>query len=380
MTDKRVCRICLKEDNIYNSLKNIYGKMAKCSYCNNLKKTIPVTTVAEEIEKGISFEYKEAGMEYFSPETDTYTIPVKKTEDILYFEYDNNNAKFCNDICECIDPQDDRHWYNWDERYLEDLHINDEWKTFCDIVKYETRYVFFIQPNEGRYNKISKIFDFIAKAIDKLNLRKEVSSDHEFFRGRMHTIDENLANESALAAPSREYAQMNRMSAEGISLFYGANDVKTVIAEIYDPNYNFVTVTGFTNKDPLFLLDLRSNQIKPPSLFDKKNRSNRSYIRFLKNFVTEITKSIDKSSEIDYIPTQILTEYFRYIDQHGCYLDGIAYSSSKNPKGICYALFFNHNECIKTKKQKLFINKDSLQTYQVSKGKSGKIIRKAIKV
>ena len=54
----------------------------------------------------------------------------------------------------------------------------------------------------------------------------------------------------------------------------------------------------------------------------------------------------DDNLKLQYIPTQILTEYFRYFvtESNHKKLDGICYQSAVHPSGKNYALFFDQND------------------------------------
>ena len=69
-------------------------------------------------------------------------------------------------------------------------------------------------------------------------------------------------------------------------------------------------------------------------------------ILFLKSFVEDAIKPInEKDSIIEYIPTQVVTEYIRYNKELN--VQGLIYPSSKNRNKNNIVLFFNNDECIK---------------------------------
>ena len=62
--------------------------------------------------------------------------------------------------------------------------------------------------------------------------------------------------------------------------------------------------------------------------------------KFLKQFHSEITKPITQNAGIEYVPTQIFTEYIRFMnDKH---IDGIIYKSSLTGKKNI-VLFYDNN-------------------------------------
>jgi len=67
---------------------------------------------------------------------------------------------------------------------------------------------------------------------------------------------------------------------------------------------------------------------------------------FLKDFVTDILKPIDENDVIiDYIRTQIVTEYITF--NPNLKVDGLIYPSSKDNEKENSVLFMDHEESIK---------------------------------
>lgn len=366
--EKRACKACIKDRYIYDTLRQ-YGIMSKCSYCQQRRKTISVYEIVEEIKDGIDTEFKQCGLEFYNPVNDQYTVATVELEDILYGEFLCRTELF-EDIRSCIGPN---RWYGRDDQYFGDqenisMIYSKEWEIFCQIVKFEARYVFFNCWDEGKEDERAKeLFEFIRSAVEKLGLVNEILPEVRFYRGRTQPSKEEIfLNDSDLGAPPAYKAKANRMSAEGISMFYGANNVKTTLAEIYTGIEKYATIAQFKNKDKLYLLDLsKVIHLKFPSLFDRKNRYKRRFIGFFKKFVNEIISPIDNVPAIEYVPTQILTEYFRHVYQYGCMVDGIIYPSSKNPRGKCYALFFNSEQCVTGKNQRLVMEPKTVRTYRI---------------
>jgi hypothetical protein len=142
----------------------------------------------------------------------------------------------------------------------------------------------------------------------------------------------------------------NRMSPAGVPMFYGAFDEDTVLKEICEKRANsqIVTIGTFKTLCDFEILDLTSIP-NMPSIFDKKKRETRSKILFLQSFVREIQKSIKKDGRehIEYVPTQILTEYYRRIfnTKSREKLMGIFYPSTQNKGRTCCVLFVQNENC-----------------------------------
>ena len=87
-----------------------------------------------------------------------------------------------------------------------------------------------------------------------------------------------------------------------------------------------------------------------PSIFDIPQHSLREEILFLYEFVEDLLKPVAKDGKehIDYVPTQVVSEYFRYVFEPK--LQGIMYPSVKHSGGVNIAFFESDNDEI----QKIF--------------------------
>ena len=142
------------------------------------------------------------------------------------------------------------------------------------------------------------------------------------------------------------------MSPNGIAMFYGATDEETAVTEIAGhqwPQTDDLTVALFETCVPLQVVDL----VTPPSipsLFDKDRLEVRSTLIFLHRFADEVSKpiDIDEREHLEYVPTQIVTEYFRHAfeAEYGTHIDGVRYRSATRDGGECLVLFVENEECV----------------------------------
>jgi hypothetical protein len=175
------------------------------------------------------------------------------------------------------------------------------------------------------------------------------------YRCRQHPIIEHLKTGEALTSPPTEVAnQPNRMSPAGISMFYGAFTQGTSLAETLDYSRKgdtHYTLGAFQTRQTLTVIDLSA--IPPiPSVFDQAKWDELFPIRFLGDFVDDLVKPISRDSKvhIEYVPTQIVTEFFRYAlkgsKKKKIKVDGIIYPSSRVPGENACVLFFDHEESL----------------------------------
>lgn len=223
------------------------------------------------------------------------------------------------------------------------------WHSFCELVKHRVRYVFYKSKNVVEEYDLSNpvnILEIVGEYIMGLNLIRCLPPNTTLYRGRLHTEENQYSQASDFAPPPVTKAKANRMSAEGISMFYAAFDEDTVIKEIYNSD-EYATIAKFKTSRPLTVIDLtKLNKISLPSIFDEERRQQRSAVIFLKEFAEEISRKVEAYPSIEYVPTQIVTEYFRYVfnsDRYGD-IDGIVYNSAQNAKGRCVVLFMNNSD------------------------------------
>jgi len=136
-------------------------------------------------------------------------------------------------------------------------------------------------------------------------------------------------------------------------MFYGANEAATAFEETID----LKTMSGRTARAakfsavvPLALLDLTEIP-RPESYFSSSwDRERRGARAFLQAFADTVSEPIsrDRKYHLEYVPTQVFTEFIRYELKTGCVkqFHGIKYKSSRKNGGICYAIFADQNACL----------------------------------
>ena len=166
-------------------------------------------------------------------------------------------------------------------------------------------------------------------------------------RARAHDANEILNTAKELGSPPPACAEYNRMSGVGISMFYGAESEDTALAEIRSNSNQAVTVGSWTPTREIVYLDLLA--ARPiPSIFDMNERINRTWLRFLAGFADDLARPINvKDRGLEYIPTQIVTEYIRdhLKTEDGRYIDAIRYGSATEEGGVCWVVFAGPDDC-----------------------------------
>ena len=173
------------------------------------------------------------------------------------------------------------------------------WDAFKELVKHQTRFLFIRWPK--RYprdpDQMSPL-EFFDTLVNLLAGLPEVTADVDIplYRGRMYLEEPDLKKCDAqeLGPAPIEKAGANRMSPVGISMFYGATDIDTAVAEIgAHSSHSWAVVGEFKPTRALRVVDL-SNLPRLPSIFDFNETVRESYdgIAFLHHFVKDLTLPI----------------------------------------------------------------------------------------
>lgn len=227
------------------------------------------------------------------------------------------------------------------------------WARFAEVTKTRKR---FLLPRgqsvEGSHDELlgpMEVLDAVAGAIGQAEWRMVgCTADAAIVRARCHPIEEHHQTAGSLGSPPSTAAGHNRMSGAGIAMFYGADTEATATAEIRRGDDQAVTVATWRPARELVYLDLLA--ARPiPSLFDMTARADRTWLRFLAAFADDLARPIEPDdAPIEYIPTQIVTEFVRdhLSTSDGRSFDAIRYRSAVDePGGVCWVVFAEQGDC-----------------------------------
>lgn len=146
---------------------------------------------------------------------------------------------------------------------------------------------------------------------------------------------------SQLGSAPSQFAKSNRMSAEGVSMFYGAEELKTALEEVKYGAAMAAAAGQFRLSEPLLVVDLNEVNYEP-SIFDASERGDYYAATFLAGFAFDISRPASDPSR-DYKPTQAVTAGIKEIPWEK--IDGIRFRSAVDPGGINYVLFCSNDDC-----------------------------------
>jgi hypothetical protein len=223
------------------------------------------------------------------------------------------------------------------------------WDDFCNLIKYETRF-FFTKKKEAKadsdwHPRIPSALEILQEieeyCVDK-GLYRVVPAGSHFYRARPQREGEPFTLAIELGPPPRSVAvKSNRMTPPGIVAFYVCNDPMTAVLETADNGGRFALGLFESIRD-LCVLDL-SKMSHGPGMFSCAYPYDKQIARFFRGLVADLSKPIERDDRIhvDYIPTQVVTEYFRtQALSGGAELNGICYPSPREPeRGLSYCFF-----------------------------------------
>ncbi len=357
--NKYVCGNCFNDYAIKEFIRE-NAIESKCDYCQKASMNGNIAASMKDVVglifDSISYEFenpKDAMPEYVGKLPNRY-----ETEDLFDDWGLNINLKFQSSELksEIINSIENNNWIEKDYFMgTEDEYLNYAWSNFKEKVKYHNRYTFLRPEQRERIPfpqdiQPSEMLDKLSEIIKKLELEQPLIKGEFIFRARIHNDESSYNTAKDLGPPPVEKALSGRMNSVGIPVFYGALNSQTAINETYQPvnNNKKATVGKFVLVKPINVLDLTDLK-DMPSIFDKNKRDNRSAIKFFKSFVDDISQPITKDGQehIDYVPSQIVSEYLRYnyTCKRGNQIEGILYPSSKDNKQKSCVLFINNEHC-----------------------------------
>lgn len=233
-------------------------------------------------------------------------------------------------------------WCDFDWLSLEyDASLQFSWEQFCASTKGSRRFFFQNIGDEGSGHPDDRsniqFLNEVAAAIEHHKLIKQFDIGYTLFRARENT-NGPFTTAAELGPPPIEFSrQSNRMNPPGISMFYGAETFELATAEARSEN---ATVGRFETVRRIQIVDL-ADLPKVPGFFSEATRKERLSLAFLQTFSQKVAEPVarDDRVHIDYVPTQIVTEFLRDFQFGSGTIDGIRYVTSLGLEGANTVLF-----------------------------------------
>jgi hypothetical protein len=214
------------------------------------------------------------------------------------------------------------------EELINPLQIS--WDKFAEEIKSRNR--FHIQ-NTLDLDKLKILLNRYSKPIHKGRI---------FYRGRISSsVGFEIVN---MGNPPSEKSKSGRANPTGISYLYIADQLETTLYETRASLLDYVTIGKFRLKENIKVVNLRGNIYDPILLAENEELEDfMIHLPFISKLEQELSKPNRRNDiELDYLPTQYLSEFIKSIGY-----DGVEYQSSLYSEGYNLAIFnVEKFECI----------------------------------
>jgi hypothetical protein len=352
--DTWICAGCIGEPFLQTRIKED-GIRHTCHYCCSTQACFNLGTISDLTERAIAEHYVRTSDE---PSEAQYAMLRDKEGDYFWDREGSNIVYVLEELLETSpavagDIQrllKEKHFdleaakmgeecefasdsYYEERGKVETGYLDIMWSTFVSSLKTESRYINHTvrETLNGIFHDVEGLQSLGKKAVitaagpgTKLPFlyRARWCRDHDDLEKILVTPDKELG------PPPYRFSGSNRMSAKGISVFYGASSVETAISEIRPPVGCNVVTAEFNITRPLRLLNLPALKsiLERGSKFDPDYIRRREQATFLRTLTSRIVKPVLPGEEdFSYIPTQVIAEYLA--DPVLFDLDGILYPS-----------------------------------------------------
>ena len=227
------------------------------------------------------------------------------------------------------------------------------WEFLVHVTKHRSRF-FFHSLADHKDDSPMKVLETIRKISKPLGMLKDLHVGDVFYRARHYDGTWPINATSELLAPPAKLARAGRMNPAGISYLYLAEKPQTALVEVRPKPGCETVVAEFEITRALTLLDLTDLSCpttEKNGITEKHLRARNDVMPFLQEFVKAISSPVEQDGRehIDYVPSQIVCEYFS--QAHSIYgendpkgnppprIHGIRFSSSLHSGGINVVLF-----------------------------------------
>lgn len=346
-----VCSQCLDEPILKQAVHHAAdASLGPCTFCGRSRDAASLDVVLELVADGLRTEYTDPiNVAYYDSSDGGYQAARQDTEELLY----ENGVSSDHAVIEAIERN--IHPTEWCARDLAvppvGMGLAWSWDRFREEVRKRRRYTFLLpdpaeEPEPGMH-LVHEVPGAVARAVQLSDLVIDLPAGGTWWRARVGKAGETFTTTSDIGPPPSEYSRSNRMTAAGISAFYGASTCAGAVGEVskYADPGSGLSVGEFALHRGVRVLDLRTPP-PVPSLFNAADRDRRPATVFLREFIKSIGEPTRPggSDEITYIPTQIITEFLRY-GLPGGPVDGIIWRSTAVADVDCCVLFVTPEEC-----------------------------------
>lgn len=363
----RICHSCVGEPYLTATIFAL-NKIAKCSYCGKKAASISLGTMSKHVHQAFEKHYQRT-----ASEPDAFEYAMMNDEDSTYsWEREGEPATYAimnaaeipesaaEDIRSILEEEysdfediaaGDEAPYDSEAHYEEMPPTSGSWQIEWDRVErsLRTEARFFSHDAEKLLASVFKNIESLrTKAGNPVLTKAGPNTAHAYlYRARVFQSERRLAEalknlDLELGSPPTELAMAGRMNARGISVFYGATNAHTALAEIRPPVGSRVVTGQFLVIREIQLLDLAAlGEVQiTGSIFDPKFGDELERATFLKILGEHMMRPVMPDDEaLDYLVTQAVADFLA--TSATVPIDGIIYRSAQTPNGERNVVLFH---------------------------------------
>ena len=363
---KYICYDCIGDEFLSEEVKT-NGSPIQCSYCSSSSKTITLEELSNRVHGVVEEHFVRTPsepnwMDFILMREGMIDVwlPDGQQAEYLTMDIANVSEEISGDVARTLsgryaywagkygeeNPYDSEAYY--EESNPDDIDFRHGWQSFRNELMYRER--FFPQIAEP---VLAEIFGDLGAltTYDGTPVIREVTppyQDFSIWRARTAQSDKELSNilespDQQLGSPPSSSAEVGRMNAKGVSVFYGAMDPDTCVAEVRPPVGSNVVLGRFQLLREVKLLDLGalSKVFADASYFEPDYAVKKGRASFIRHLVSEISRPVmPRDIDREYLPTQFVASYLAHRATPN--LDGIIFPSSQTEGDGQNIVLFNH--------------------------------------
>jgi RES domain-containing protein len=348
---ERVCAKCFEDGDIADFIVAADGEPG-CEFCEETDApTIEMENLGPFLSDRIAQEYGQAVDQLpYETKEGGYQGWHRDSYDMIYDEGIIGLERHSDALLKALVAAigEDAIWSDWDWLSLDDDEaMAYSWAAFARVVKHGRHFFFQTgsKPDDHDHLTPLTLMARIADLCEKSGLVRTRPVGDAFFRARRRTAQTAWTTPADLGPPRAELAtQFNRMNSPGVPALYLSETRALCLAETVSA---LASVATWKVLRPIRILDLVD--VPPrPGLFSPMDRAERLGLRFLHHFVKEVTKPVagDAVVKLDYIPTQVVTEFLRDWPFAAGRIDGVRYPSATGEAGANLVLFASQRDLV----------------------------------
>lgn len=358
MMGKAVCFECVEDYYLKKIIKD-EGEILKCSVCGEENSNAFTVEQLGKLMEPIMREHFWLGPEVkkFGDNDDEWWEQEGEpmswaVQEVLgqYFEFEDEIVDAMIEAEDCWPQDGDECFWDKTNLYIESRiklgHYFAEWQHTLDELKHSRR--FFSPAAQTIFNKLFEGVEDMKSWNGKSSkpVVRQLPAGTKMFRARICKSRSELRDIyndpfKHVGPPPKEYARAGRMNPEGVTVFYGARDENTCLAEMRPALGNDTAIITLETTEPIRVLDFsRLEKVwggNVLSYFQPDFTDQVEKRAFLRRIHRLISQHIVPGRESDYVITQTMSEYLAHV--HHKSFDGILFASAQRKNGINVVLF-----------------------------------------